>query len=669
MRRCEDQDGPAARLVDDLDRALARKAPPAEVAYALDRLLEEGCSPATRGWVVEVAPDRFLGLRAFALERCRDLPAATIDALRELQGRLSANAARLSTPLDVARRFPFSPAGAAALRALLSRGLAAGDLGALRAHLEELERLHPREAGATERAAAAVARAVDGDAAGAARALDRLRDLPPADDALRAALVARTEALVAAVTSGRAAPGRFGPEGVAPVARWTASLDQPEDPSTETCGVHPVVLTTAEGERCVVASTGARLVVVDAATGEVRGRLPLALEATSRAPEPTSRFAARVAVWGGLAVTPLVLERWLAPARAADGARAGDFAGRFYSLVACDSTARLLWWDGDAGPRVPPAEREPQGAPPGVDDAPLPLVEALRRGHVLAVASDAQRVYVALLGKSNEPELALFAYERAGGSGQALVLQPAWSAPVPLFAAERPAHVSPDDEAVAPELAAALVVDGAGRLLVTTDVGLAACVDAASGELRWLVRPEPSPQAGGNRAFRRPGGGVLAGPAPEPARLLVGPDGPAAVFVVGDRVLCARLADGSALWHNARGRTSRVLVTESKLVVAYGEQELAVFDASTGALRNRSSDDRACGEGVTAGAAILLPVREGAAVRLRRIDLQHQGVAVVLRRGPAIGLPDHVAPANLSLTPAGVLVGSGRGVSLLSWER
>lgn len=631
LRRCQDQDGPAPRLLEDLDDALARGGAAGEVAYLLDRLLEEAAAPAARGVVVEVTPERFVGLRAHVLARCAALPAATLDALRQVQTRAAAGLARSADASAVLLRYPYSDAGAEAARLLAARAIASGDLAAARAFVAALERLHPD------------------------------RPAPPE----RAALQVLAEA------AARAAPSIDAPPPGPPAPRWTASLGQVDDPALEACLVHPTYARTAAGER-VVASNGARVVFIDPADGAVVGRVPLAPDAGGQPPDPLTRFAARVAVCDDVAFTPLVLERWLAPAR---GEPAGDFAGRFYSLVALDAErARLLWWDGDRGPRAGAADGDPTRPrppvpPPGLLDAPPALVTALAAAHVLAVAADGARVYVALLPKDHEPELSLYAYERAGGAGQPLVLRPAWAAPVPLLAAERPARVSPDDEPVAPELAAALALDGAGRLVVTTDVGVAACVDAATGDVRWLVRPEPElpDRRARMRQFGRARAVVALAP-PGPAHFVEHRDGRRAVVIAGDDVLCVRLDDGVPAWSAARGRADRVLVA-SDHVVAYGGQELLIVDAATGAPRHRGiAEETVCGEGAAVGRTLLLPVRDGAGAKLRRIDLQVDGDQVTPRRSALLALTDHAPPINLGLSPRGLLVASGRTISLHAWE-
>ncbi|MCO5169121.1 MAG: PQQ-like beta-propeller repeat protein [Planctomycetes bacterium] len=656
VQRAQDQEGPLPRLLGDLERAQARRAAPEEVAYLLDRLLEEAAAPAAQGLVVEAGPERFVGLRAHVIERCHDLPAAVVEALRALQGRVAAAPGRADDPAVLVRRYPFAAAAGAAWRALLSRAMAAGDAAEARAHLAWLERLHPDQAGVEARAADALLRALDGDAAGARRALEALK---AGDEAARQA-AARAEAAVAAALRSRAAAPAI--DGAAPAPRWTALIGQPDDPPADACLVHPRLVRGPAGDH-VVASTGGRVVVVDAATGAVKVRLPHLAEATSSPPDAQARFAARVAAWEGVAFTPLVLERWLVPARSARGA---DLAGRHYGLVALDAGAgRLLWWDGDAGPHAR-GEREPRGEPPGLGGAPAPLLEAVRRGHVVAVAADARRVHVALLAKADEPALALFAYERAGGGGQALVLRPAWGAPVTLFAAERPRQASPEDEPVAPELAAALTLDGAGRLLVTTDVGVTACLEAATGEVLWLLRPEPARAAARVRPLVRRGATPLAEPAPAPAVIAPRPDGSGAVVLAGDRVLCARLADGTIAWSAPRGRTARLLLA-GEHVVAYGEDDLLVCDAATGAVRHRGAPgDAVCGEGAAAGRWLALPVRDGAAAKVRLAELGADGQ--VTRRA-LVPLPEHTPPFNLALTARGLVVASGRHVSLLAWER
>ncbi|MCW8140484.1 MAG: hypothetical protein KIT58_16420, partial [Planctomycetota bacterium] len=71
------------------------------------------------------------------------------------------------------------------------------------------------------------------------------------------------------------------------------------------------------------------------------------------------------------------------------------------------------------------------------------------------------------------------------------------------------------------------------------------------------------------------------------------------------------------------------------------------------------------GEAVVAGRWLALPVREEQAARLRLLELTPDG----LRRAALVPLPDHTTPFNIALTARGLLVASGRRVSLLAWER
>ncbi|MBX3472691.1 MAG: hypothetical protein KF878_38045, partial [Planctomycetes bacterium] len=52
VRRAQDQEGALPRLLGDLERLEGRRAAPDEVAYLLDRLLEEAAAPAARGLLV-----------------------------------------------------------------------------------------------------------------------------------------------------------------------------------------------------------------------------------------------------------------------------------------------------------------------------------------------------------------------------------------------------------------------------------------------------------------------------------------------------------------------------------------------------------------------------------------------------------------------------------------
>lgn len=616
VRRCQDLDGPAPGLLEDLEHALAAGAPAGEVAYLLDRLLEEATKPEARGVVVETTFGRFVGLRAHVLERAASAPAAVVDALRRLQALAAAGARRSLGPAALLERHPFSPQAAEAARALAARAIASGDLPLARAHLDALERLHPDAAAAPERAA--------------------LR--------LLAGAAERAAAPAPSLGSG------------APAVAWRARFGPTADPAASP--IHPAYLPAADGER-VVACDGARALVLDLRDGAVVGRVPLAPDAIGRAPDAATGFAGRVATWAGVAFTPLVLERWLVPGRADQG----DFAGRFYSLVAIDAArGRLLWWDGDPGPATS------RRLAPGLADGPEPLVDALRGAHAVAAAADEARVYVALLLKSDEPELSLFAYERAGGATQPLVLRPAWSALVPLFSAERPRRAGAD-EPVAPELAAALALDGAGALLVTTDVGVVACVEVGSGEVRWIARAELDPRPRPRAARFGPQPLEPPDAPPQPARLVDGADGRHALVLLGQDVRSIRVRDGVTAWSAPKGRADRLLLADGHAVV-YGQRELLILEAATGAPRHRApAEEHVVGDGVAVGRAVFLPVHEGTAAKLRRIDLWVDGVAVAPRRSPLAAMPDHTPPYNLALSPRGLLAASARAITLHAWER
>lgn len=675
VRLAEEQEGPVPDLLRGLDDALGLR--PDQAAVVLDRLLEEASAPAAAGWVVDAVPgtpgSRWLGLRAGTIARALAAPPPVLEALRALQDRAAAGYARTpagADPANMLRRHPFSLEGASAARRLLARAVASGDGALARGMVRALDRLHRGASpSAGERANRALACALSGDAPGVARELAALKALPATDAAARADDVARTTSAATALLARQAPPGAEGPPASARLTETWAALigeaNQVEGLPAPSLTVVPL----AGGGGRVVASTGVAVHLLGFDGSRV-GRLPHGRGTTS-APLDPSAVAPRPAVAGELVFLPLTLERWLVPGRLAADPGDAAYSGRWLSLVGVDLRGgRLRYWDGDAAAAPPAAGRDDGGPPPGMEKAGPDLLAALRRAHVIACAADAARVYVALLPKAKEPELLVFAYQRdAGGGGVAL--GPVWARPVSLFASERPGQVNTEDEPVSPEIGAALAPDGEGRLVVTTDVGVTAALDVATGQLEWISRA--ARQEGGARRNFRGRVEVVAVP-PQPARILAGPDGPCAGALQGDEVVALDLADGARRGASARGTATRTLVVGGHLL-AYGPDDLQVIEPRTFKLRLRAAlapGAPVVGDLVAVGRTLVAPLRAGGSVTLRRFDLGlDQQIVAVRPVGTASVLPatQGSTQVNLALVPGGgVVAASPKRISLHGWE-
>lgn len=677
VRLAEEQDGPVPDLLRGLDDALGLR--PDQAAVVLDRLLEEASAPGAAGWVVDAVPgtpgSRWLGLRSGTIARALAAPPPVLEALRALQDKAAAGYARTpagADPVNMLRRHPFSLEGAAAARRLLGRAVACGDGALARGMVRALDRLHR---GATpsagERANRALACALAGDAQGVARELAALKALPATDANARADDLARTTAAATALLVRFAPPGLEEPPASARLTeRWAAMIGETSQPEGAPAPALTVVPLSGGGGR-VVASTGVAVQLLGL-DGSRIGRLPHGRGTTS-APLDPSAVAPRPAVTGELVFVPLTLERWLVPGRLAADPGDAAYSGRWLSLVGLDLRGgRLRYWDGDAAAKPPRAGRDDGGPPPGLERAGADLLASLRRAHVIACAADAARVYVALLPKAKEPELLVFAYAREPGGG-GVALAPVWARPVSLFAAERPGQVNTEDEPVAPEIGAALAPDGDGRLVVTTDVGVTAALDVATGQLEWVSRAARQ-EGGVRRNFPGRARVEVASVPPQPARFLAGPDGPCAGALQGDEVVALDLADGARRGASARGTATRTLVVGGHLL-AYGENDLLVLEPRTFRLRLRAAlapGAPVVGELVAVGRTLVAPMRAGGSVSLRRFDLGlDQAIVAVRPVGTASILPATTGstPVNLALAPGGgVVAASARRVSLHGWE-
>lgn len=685
LHEARDQAPEAPGLLEELEGGAA-EGDAQRAARAADRLLELTMDGARASALVEAGPHRFQGLRAAVLERIGRLPPAAREALAGLQDQ-GARGLRLgdrAAPSELlARRYPCAGDGREAQLELMGRALEVGAQGRAQALRARLLSAHP-EARADLRLGAheAFLALLQGDPAAVGTALQPLRRRPEAKALVERLEQARRalEAHPRPAPSPPGAAGRTPPPGSRLVERGSALLPPP--PPVE--GSYAPALPLVVGERVLVGS-GSQLLVLDL-SGKLLARLPALAESAAPSPPEQTRFMARLWARGELCAAPLVLERWLAPARGAGGGGGRDpsFAGSFYSLLLADpGTGRLLWWDGDPGPVPLGAEvaggqdgSTPLG-PPGLGRAPQALRERLRRAHVLAVTGDEDRIYAALLFQGDDLELGVFAWKVDTGS-QPVLLTPAWSAVTHLFAAERAGDLGGDEAAVHPEVAAALALDDTGRLVVTTDVGVVACLDTLEGDVQWL-HDAPPPRV------TRPGGIrprlelVAPGPVapPEPARQL-GPD--LVAFVHGDHVVGASLARGEPAWTLGVGEPARtVLLDPERLVVYAGDRLLLLHAASGQALFSlQLPGERCAGEGVVWGDGLMLPVVDGGASRVRRVELRGArgrglpGGGGVLLLGSEWPCPNHRGPFNLAAAsgPAGpfLVAASSRRVSLVDWE-
>lgn len=677
VRLAEEQEGPVPDLLRGLDDALTLR--PDQAAVVLDRLLEEASAPAAAGWVVDAVPgtpgSRWLGLRAGTIARVLAAPPPVLEALRALQDRAAAGYARTAAgadPVNMLRRHPFSLEGAGAARRLLGRAVASGDGALARGMVRALDRLHR---GATpsagERANRALACALSGDAPGVARELAALEALPATDTKARADDLARTTAAATALLVRLAAPSvEEPPAGARLTETWAAMIGDMNQLDGAPAPALAVVPLAGGGGR-VVASTGVAVQLLGL-DGARLGRLPHGRGTTS-APLDLGAVAPRPAVAGELVFVPLTLERWLVPGRLAADPGDAAYSGRWLSLVALDLRGgRLRYWDGDAAAAPPAVGHDDGGPSPGMEKAGPDLLAALRRGHVVACAADAARVYVALLPKAKEPELLVFAYQRdAGGGGVALA--PVWARPVSLFASERPGQVNTEDEPVSPEIGAALATDGEGRLVVTTDVGVTAALDVCTGQLEWVSRAARQ-EGGVRRNFPGRARVEVAAVPPQPARILAGPGGPCAGALQGDEVVALDLADGARRGASSRGTATRTLVVGGHLL-AYGPDDLQVIEPRTFKLRLRAAlapGAPVVGDLVAVGRTLVAPLRAGGSVTLRRFDLGlDQAIVAVRPVGTATILPatSGSTQVNLAVAPGGgIVAASAKRISLHGWE-
>jgi len=390
----------------------------------------------------------------------------------------------------------------------------------------------------------------------------------------------------------------------------------------------------------VVVADGGR-VHVFSRSGEPQGALPLLPEAASAGPDRSAAYVGRVASSNGVAFVPLLLPGPLAPGRDSR-ARDDSFAGRYHSLVAFDPlSCRVLWWDGDPGPHG--------AGPPGFGERPE-LAARLRSAHALACAAGPRRVYLAYTVPGRDSALYVMAFERRGGR-QALELVPIWEQPTYLFTAERQ-QGDAADLLIAPEISAALVLDPAAGLLVTSDVGVVAALSPWDGSVRWLSKLAP-----GNMHQETPA---------EPAHVAEG-----ALFALADgRLYKLDAQRGAPAWAQSVGATNRLLAWPGAAVVAYGRRRAFGLDPEQGqtVFRRfiRSRDDFSCvGRIAREGRHLYIPRwRRGPGGRIEVIDL---GAGKGWRSVQTIEVPRVEGSFNLEVIPSGVVAAAARRVAFFGW--
>jgi len=193
-----------------------------------------------------------------------------------------------------------------------------------------------------------------------------------------------------------------------------------------------------------------------------------------------------------------------------------------------------------------------------------------------------------------------------------------------------------------------------------------------TGQLEWVSRAARQ-DGGGRRNF--PGRRVeVAAVAPQPARILAGPDGPCAGALQGDEVVVLDLADGARRGASSRGTATRTLVVGGHLL-AYGPDDLQVIEPRTFKLRLRAAlapGAPVVGDLVAVGRTLVAPLRAGESVTLRRFDLGlDQAIVAVRPVGTATILPatQGSTQVNLAVVPGGgIVAASAKRLSLHGWE-
>jgi outer membrane protein assembly factor BamB len=674
--------------------SLARLVPPKESKnYPGDLLVE---IPDANTQAV-----RMRSLRALALDAAERLPKDLRQKLIDNQRDASDTERKRGNDDEelLLRRYPLAPGASEQAWRLATRAFEAGDelaaasLDRLGTRLAALQIQGPQIPPAARiRRASGLIRA--GDLDGADALLKKIEvDAKTPPDLLGLLKVQRLR-LDRARARREALEARKPAEGLVPdlLASYAFKKDAPVERGVR----FPQAPLAAHRGDTIFASDGSRLLVVDARAGELRGRLPQNDEDVA---PPATGIPGTVSIQGDVILAPLFYETFpLLPARgsAADPRRNKNdndevdpsVRGGFFSLFAIDARAlRTLWWDGDVGTSPRAAEDTPHGRPPGADAVDERTWKVLAGSHVVGrPLQDGRRVYVPLVTSATESQVWIAAYDRKTGESQPLVLVPSWA----TFLALAPlAQGGQPQSSVMPIANPRLVLDPEGRVIVQTDLGTVAALDARTGALEWIYRfGEIDPN--GLRARQRGRGPGVYLPSNDPPVVVPG-DGtrPSIVVAAAREEECwigLSCEDGTVVWRsdpwtqNATGlflhdgtESPRLLALAPDVVLGYGGLGFVAFDGATGASliepnaveRNRlnqqgdpQNGSRPIGPGARVGKSlVLLPLSSPAGIdRVRplryliRRDEQTQRPKVVVL-GHATDLPLQGAEGPVSLIP------------------
>jgi outer membrane protein assembly factor BamB len=575
--------------LDDVFAKIARAQPEREAKNSPGNTLIEPDPPAR--------PDATPGvtlrsLRALAFDVAKKLPPELRKKLAAAQKEAAATERRRGQDDDehLLHRFPFAPEAAEAAWRFAGRAFEAGDDTAalswdrLATKLAAFQ-LQPPAApfAAYLRRVAALARAGDFEAAEAV--IHKAEAEPGARPVLVALMKERVEH---ARLQRNALEARRPPDGLIPdlMASYQFNVDDPTPPSIVGAPV------AAHVSELVFASDGSRLLAVDARTGDLKGRLPMNVPKVA---PPSTGLAGTVCALGDLVVGPIFYESILSrpigkdarTGKRGDGDEDPSVRGGFFSLFVLDArTLKTIWWDGDG------SDLGGRSRAPGLETLDDRAWKRRLESHVIGrPAIDGRRIYVPLLTTASESQLSIAAYERRTGEQGSLVLVPVWSTFVSLTAQALGNQVQ---NTTFPSVNPRLAVDPEGRVIVTTDQGVTACLDALTGNLEWVHRgtDDDNQRAAKarDRAYRTTSDAplVFCGDGTRPSVVVV-------PSLDDECWLGLSCEDGSVLWRSEawtaprsggfalRGEEApRACALSPTVALGYGGQTFVAFDPWTG---------------------------------------------------------------------------------------